>query len=104
MPTVTVRNLSEEAHSAIKRRAVRNGRSMEAEIRIILEESVTRKSEIKIGSELAAFGRRLVGLTSRSGAASEACCDRCLILVEKGNAQGLKCLRENSFLRPTSCA
>jgi plasmid stability protein len=62
MPVVTVRNLPEETHRALKLRAAAHGRSTEAEIRVILEDAVRPKSRIKIGSELAAFGRRLGGL------------------------------------------
>jgi antitoxin FitA len=59
---VTVRNLPEETHRALKLRAAHNGRSTEAEIRVILEEAVAPKSRVKIGSELAAFGRRYGGI------------------------------------------
>jgi plasmid stability protein len=62
MPAVTVRNLSDATHRALKMRAAKNGRSTEAEIRVILEEAVTPKSRLKIGSELAAFGRRYGGI------------------------------------------
>ena len=62
MPAVTVRNLPESTHRALKVRAARNGRSTEAEIRVILEAAVTPKASIKIGSELAAFGRRYGGI------------------------------------------
>jgi plasmid stability protein len=62
MPAVTVRNLPEEFHRALKVRAAQNGRSTEAEIRKILEESVAPKPRLKIGSELAAFGRRYGGI------------------------------------------
>ncbi len=58
MAAVTVRNLPEETHRALKLRAARNGRSTEAEIREILEDAVRPKARVKIGSELAAFGRR----------------------------------------------
>jgi len=43
-------------------RAAQNGRSTEAEIRLILEQSVAPKTRLKIGSELAAFGRRYGGI------------------------------------------
>jgi len=36
MPAITVRNLSEETHRALKVRAAQHGRSTEAEIREIL--------------------------------------------------------------------
>jgi antitoxin FitA len=62
MAAVTVRNLSTEIHRALKVRAAHNGRSTEAEIRIILEEAVRPKPRLKIGSELAAFGRRYGGI------------------------------------------
>lgn len=62
MPAVTVRNLREETHRALKLRAAQHGRSTEAEIRAILEEAVRPEARLKIGSELAAFGRRFGGL------------------------------------------
>ena len=62
MPAVTVRNLSEETHRALKLRAAHNGRSTEAEIRVILEEAASPKIRLRIGSELAAFGRRFDGI------------------------------------------
>ena len=62
MPAVTVRNLPDETHRALKLRAAQHGRSTEAEIREILEEAVRPRSRVKIGSELAAFGRRFGGL------------------------------------------
>ena len=62
MPAVTVRNIPEKIHRALKLRAARNGRSTEAEIREILEEAVRPAKRIKIGSELAALGRRLGGV------------------------------------------
>ena len=62
MPAVTVRKIPEKIHRALKLRAARNGRSTEAEIRLILEESVSPKPRLKIGSELAAFGKRYGGI------------------------------------------
>ncbi len=62
MAAVTVRNLPENVHRALKLRAARNARSTEAEIRVILEEAVSPKTRLKIGSELAAFGRRYGGI------------------------------------------
>lgn len=58
MAVVTVRNLPEETHRALKLRAAQHGRSTEAEIRAILEEQVRPKARVKVGSELAAFGKR----------------------------------------------
>ena len=62
MSVVTVRNLPEETHRALKLRAAQHGRSTEAEIREILEEAVRPKTRVKIGSELAALGKRFGGL------------------------------------------
>lgn len=62
MPVVTVRKLSEETHRALKQRAARHGRSTEAEIREILEATVRPRKRVKIGSELAALGKRFGGL------------------------------------------
>ena len=58
MAVVTVRNLPQATHRALKLRAAQHGRSTEAEIREILEEAVRPKTRVKIGSELAAFGQR----------------------------------------------
>ena len=62
MSVVTVRNLPEETHRALKLRAAQHGRSTEAEIRKILEDTVRPKTRVKIGTELAAFGQRFGGL------------------------------------------
>jgi plasmid stability protein len=62
MPAVTIRNLSAETHRALKLRAARHGRSAEAEVRAILDEAVRPKERLKLGAELAAFGRRFGGV------------------------------------------
>ena len=62
MAVVTVRNLPEETHRALRVRAAQHGRSTEAEIRVILEEAVRPEGRVKIGSALAAFGQRFGGL------------------------------------------
>lgn len=62
MSAVTVRNLREETHRALKQRAAKHGRSTEAEIREILEDAVRPKTRVKVGSVLAAFGKRMGGL------------------------------------------
>jgi plasmid stability protein len=67
MSVVTVRNLPKETHRALKLRAARHGRSTEAEIRQILEEAVRPKARVKIGSQLAAFGRRFGGIDLAAG-------------------------------------
>ena len=62
MPAVTVRNLPEKTHRALKIRAAHNGRSTEAEIRVILEEAVSPITAKGLGSQLAALGRRFGGI------------------------------------------
>jgi plasmid stability protein len=62
MPAITVRNIPEETHRALKRRAAAKGRSTEAEIRTILEEAVQPPQRLLLGSELKALGERLGGL------------------------------------------
>jgi plasmid stability protein len=62
MAVVTIRKLRQEIHRALKLRAARHGRSTEAEIRDILEQTVRPETHPRIGSELAAFGRRFRGL------------------------------------------
>jgi plasmid stability protein len=57
MPAVTIRNLSDEAHRALKLRASHHGRSTEAEMREILEKAVRPTVRVKLGSLLAAIGR-----------------------------------------------
>lgn len=63
MPTVTIRNLSEEAHRALKARAAHRGYSTEAEMRDILERSVLPADRLRIGSTLVALSRE-AGLTN----------------------------------------
>lgn len=62
MPAVTIRNLSEEAHRALKVRAARHGRSTEAEIRDILEAAVRPAQRVRLGSLLAEIGREAGGV------------------------------------------
>jgi antitoxin FitA len=58
MPILTVRNLSEEVHRALRVRAAQHGRSTEAEVRAILEDAVKPEGRVKLGSLLADIGRR----------------------------------------------
>lgn len=57
MPAVTIRNLSDETHRALRVRAAHNGRSTEAEIRAILEAAVRPSQRVKLGSLLVDIGR-----------------------------------------------
>jgi len=62
MAALTIRNLPEETHRALRVRAAEHGRSTEAEIRDILEKAAKPEGRIKLGSLLAAIGRE-AGLT-----------------------------------------
>jgi plasmid stability protein len=64
MPVLTVRNLPDEVHRALRVRAARHGRSTEAEIRAILEKAVKPEHRVRIGEALAEIGRR-AGLEDR---------------------------------------
>ncbi|HSV61356.1 MAG TPA: Arc family DNA-binding protein [Variovorax sp.] len=58
MPMLTVRNLPDEVHRALRVRASMHGRSTEAEVRAILEDAVKPEGRVKLGSLLADLGRR----------------------------------------------
>lgn len=62
MAAVTIRNLPDETHRAIKARAARNGRSTEAEIREILGEAVKPQAHEGLGDLLAKVGAGVGGV------------------------------------------
>ena len=62
MASLTVRNLPDETHRALRVRAARHGRSTEAEIRAILEDAVRPAQRVKLGSLLAEIGREAGGV------------------------------------------
>ncbi|WP_201415397.1 FitA-like ribbon-helix-helix domain-containing protein [Mesorhizobium sp. J8] len=70
MAAVTVRNLPEETHRALRVRAAINGRSTEAEIRAILEAAVRPESRVRVGTLLSAIARRS-GVTNKDVEALE---------------------------------
>jgi antitoxin FitA len=58
MAAITVRNLPEEVHRALRIRAAQNGRSTEAEVRDILARAAlpqAAEEPLKIGTELRKF-------------------------------------------------
>lgn len=59
MAILTIRNLPDEVHRALRVLAARHGRSTEAEVRTILEEAVRPRGRLKLGSRLADIGREL---------------------------------------------
>ena len=59
MAVLTVRNVPEEIHRALRLRAAENGRSTEAEVRAILAAAVNPDQRLRIGDALGALGREL---------------------------------------------
>lgn len=70
MAVLTVRNVPDEVHRALRMRAARHGRSTEAEVREILEAAVKPQERVKLGSLLADIGRE-AGLTDEDVAVFE---------------------------------
>ena len=70
MATLTVRNLPDEVHRALRVRAAQHGRSTEAEIREILTMAVRPAGQLRLGDALAAMNREL-GLTNEDVEALE---------------------------------
>ncbi|EJO53666.1 FitA-like ribbon-helix-helix domain-containing protein [Burkholderia multivorans] len=62
MPVITVRNLPDEVHRALRVRAALHGRSTEAEVRDILEQAVLSEGRVKLGTLLAEIGREAGGV------------------------------------------
>jgi antitoxin FitA len=62
MAAVTIRNIPEATHRALKARAEKHGRSTEAEIREIIESAVRPSSRVRLGSALAKLGREYGGI------------------------------------------
>ena len=58
MAMLTVRNIPNEVHRALRVRAAQRGHSMEAEVREILESALSQQGQVKLGSLLADVGRR----------------------------------------------
>ncbi len=56
MPAITIRNLCEETHRALKARAAAHHRSTEAEVRSILAAAVSPPDRVKVGALLASIG------------------------------------------------
>jgi len=75
MAAVTIRNLSDETHRALKARAAKHNRSAEAEMRAILEAAVRPEGRLLLGTALAEASRKL-GLTNADIEALELVRDR----------------------------
>ena len=63
MAVLTVRNVPDEVHRALRLRAAQHGHSTEAEVRAILSSAVKPEKRVRLGDALAALGHK-VGLTN----------------------------------------
>ncbi|EGY29144.1 Plasmid stability protein [Candidatus Regiella insecticola 5.15] len=63
MAMLTVRNLPDEVHRALRVRAAQHGHSTEAEVREILAIVVKPETRVRLGDAFAALGRK-IGLTN----------------------------------------
>jgi plasmid stability protein len=60
---LTVRNLPDEVHRALRVRAAQHGHSTEAEVREILASAVKPETRVRLGDALEALSRK-IGLTN----------------------------------------
>lgn len=63
MTSITVRNVPDDVHRAIRVRAAMHGNSAEAEIRDILKQAAKPEGRLKLGSLLASIAQESGGLT-----------------------------------------
>lgn len=75
MAAVTIRNLSDEAHRALKVRAAQHNRSAEAEMRAILEAAARPEGRLRLGTALSEIGKKY-GITHADIEALEQVRDR----------------------------
>ncbi len=64
MAMLTVRNLPDDVHRALRVQAAQHGHSTEAEVREILANAVKPETRVRVGDALAALGRK-IGLTNK---------------------------------------
>ena len=75
MAILTVRNVPDDVHRALRVRAAQHGRSTEAEGREILAAVVKPEERVRVGEALAAIGRT-IGLTNEDFAVFESVRDK----------------------------
>lgn len=75
MAVLTVRNVPDEVHRALRVRAAQHGRSAEAEVREILSAALIPTHRILLGDALASLGRDL-GITDDDVATLDGVRDR----------------------------
>ena len=75
MPSITIRNVPDDVHRALRVRAAQNGRSAEAEIRDILAKAAKPEGRVMLGSLLASIGSE-AGLSNADVEALNSLCDK----------------------------
>jgi len=75
MAILTVRNVPDDVHRALRVLAARHGRSTEAEVRAILAAAVKPEKRVRMGDALASIGRK-IGLTDEDLAVLESVRDK----------------------------
>ncbi len=75
MAILTIRNVPDDVHRALRVRAAQHGRSTEAEVREILAAVVKPEERVRIGEALAGIGRK-IGLTNEDLAVFESVRDK----------------------------
>ncbi|HRO22393.1 MAG TPA: plasmid stabilization protein [Alcaligenes phenolicus] len=75
MAILTIRNVPDDVHRALRVRAAQHGRSTEAEVREILAAVVKPEKRVRVGEALAAIGRK-IGLTNEDFAVFESVRDK----------------------------
>jgi plasmid stability protein len=75
MAILTVRNVPDDVHRALRVRAAQHGRSTESEVREILAAAVKPSSRVRVGDALAAIGHK-IGLTNADFAVLESARDK----------------------------
>lgn len=75
MAVLTIRNVPDDVHRALRVRAAQHGRSTEAEVREILAAVVKPEQRVRVGEALAAIGRK-IGLTNEDFAVFEGVRDK----------------------------
>lgn len=76
LASITIRNVPDEVHRALRIRAAQHGRSTEAEIRAILEQAAKPAGRMKLGSLLSSIAREAGGLTAAEADAFDRLRDR----------------------------
>ncbi len=75
MAILTVRNVPDDVHRALRVRAAQHGRSTEAEVREILAAAAKPEKRVRMGDALAGIGRKL-GLSNDDFAVFEGVRDK----------------------------